>query len=143
MRVSDILSQKQISGVSTIRRRETMKQLSKQLSEMRVGALVVFDESDKMVGVISERDVVGALSAGGEVALKDAVEKHMTADVVTTEPTETAESVLEKMTNGRFRHMPVLDNGELVGVVSIGDIVKARIELLQREKEAMEAFIQS
>ena len=129
-------------GVVNIRRRDTLMELTRKLAEARVGALIVMDDADVMVGVISERDIVRALSTTGEAALTDAVEKHMTTQVETATPTDDSEAILERMTSGRFRHMPVLEDGRLIGVVSIGDIVKARIELLEREKDAMEAFIQ-
>lgn len=143
MRVSDILARKEIRGVAGVGRRETLAALTSALHEKRLGALVVMDEADTMVGVISERDVVRALSERGEAALSDAVERHMTREVVTATLEEPAESVLEKMTSGRFRHMPVINDGRLVGVVSIGDLVKARIDALTREKNAMEEFIRS
>lgn len=142
MRVSDILARKDIRGIAHIGQRETISELAKLLSEKKLGALVVMDEGDKMVGVISERDIVRALSDRGDAALNDAVERHMTREVQTTSLDENAESVLERMTAGRFRHMPVIDSDQLVGVVSIGDLVKARIDALTREKDAMEAFIQ-
>lgn len=143
MRVEDILGKKEIRGVARISRRETMAALTRQLHEKRLGALIVMDESDAMAGVISERDIVRALSNRGEAALSDPVERHMTVDVVTAEMSDPVESVLEQMTRGRFRHMPVIESGEIVGVVSIGDLVKARIDALTQEKHAMEAFIQS
>ncbi|MCI4665306.1 MAG: CBS domain-containing protein [Neomegalonema sp.] len=143
MRVSDILTQKTISGVASIGRRETMLALSQRLAENKVGALVVLDESEEMVGVVSERDIVKALSERADAALSDPIERHMTVAVETATPSESTQSVLERMTSGRFRHMPVLDGGALIGVVSIGDIVKARIELLTQEKRAMEEFIRS
>ncbi len=141
MRVNDILARKDIRGVAGVGRRETISALVRKLHEKRLGALVVMDESDAMVGVISERDIVRALSERGEAALSDAVERHMTAEVETAALEDEAESVLERMTSGRFRHMPVINEGKLVGVVSIGDLVKARIDALMREKDAMEAFI--
>lgn len=143
MRVSDILARKDIRGVASVNKRETLTALVRTLHEKKLGALVVLDESGNMAGVISERDVVRALSERGDGALNDAVERHMTSDVVTATSDEDAVSVLEKMTAGRFRHMPVIHEGELIGVVSIGDLVKARIDALTRERNAMEEFIRS
>lgn len=142
MRVDDILGRKDIRGVATIGRHEAITALAAMLAEKRLGALVVTDDAGAMCGVISERDIVRALATRGEAALGDPVERHMTSEVVTAAPEDSAVSVLEKMTRGRFRHMPVITDGKLVGVVSIGDLVKARIDALEREKDAMEAFIQ-
>lgn len=143
MRVSEILDHKPISGVETVREQTTVAELVQHLREKRIGAVVVLDAGHKLCGVISERDVIRALAASGEACLSDPVSEHMTREVVVAAPADSAVSILEKMTAGRFRHMPVLDNGSLVGLVSIGDLVKHRIEMLQRDNEALEEFIRS
>ncbi len=143
MRVSEILERKPIAGVETVREQTTMSELVHRLTEKRIGAVVVVDAAQMLCGVISERDVIKGLAPTAELCLKDPVAEHMTREVVVAQPSDSAVSVLEKMTAGRFRHMPVLDNGALVGLVSIGDLVKHRIEMLQRDNEALEEFIRS
>ena len=143
MKVKAVLSQKPVSGIETISAQETMGELVTRLKERRIGALVVTSGDNALAGVISERDVVRALATDGEVCLRSPVSRYMTSEVMTTTPEEDTVNVLERMTAGRFRHMPVLDKGELVGVISIGDVVKVRIEALQRENAAMEEFIRS
>lgn len=141
MRVSEILERKPISGVETVKPAETIASLVARLSEKRIGAMVAVDDLGRLCGVISERDVIRALAATGGGCLSDAVGDHMTKEVMVAKPDDSAVSVLERMTEGRFRHMPVVDNNELVGLVSIGDLVKHRIEMLQRDNEALEEFI--
>ncbi|MEO1329819.1 MAG: CBS domain-containing protein [Pseudomonadota bacterium] len=143
MDVNHVLSRKPLTGVVSIGPRETLAGLAALLGEKRIGAVVVLDEADRLVGVISERDVIRALGETGANALHAPVSRYMTETVQTTSPTENVFHVLDRMTEGRFRHMPVLDNGTVVGVVSIGDLVKARIEALQADNEALEEFIRS
>ena len=141
MKVKTVLDQKPVSGVESISAQETMGELVSRLSERRIGALVVTSGDNALAGVISERDVVRALAMEGEACLRSPVSRYMTAEVVTATPEDDTVTVLERMTAGRFRHMPVMDKGRLVGVISIGDVVKVRIEALQRENAAMEEFI--
>lgn len=143
MKVSDILQRKPISGVASIGPNESLATLAQTLTERKIGAMVVTDPGGRMIGVISERDVIRALSAAGPDCLNETVSQYMTSKVVVAAPDDSAVSVLERMTAGRFRHMPVLENGKLTGVVSIGDLVKHRIEMLQRDNEALEEFIRS
>ncbi|MEO1292038.1 MAG: CBS domain-containing protein [Pseudomonadota bacterium] len=141
MKVKDVLASKEIGGVETIGPQETVGQLVTTLREKRIGAMVVVEGADRLVGIISERDVIRALAEEGHVCLSSTVSKYMTADVMTTAPTEDLLVVLGRMTQGRFRHMPVVDGGRLAGVVSIGDVVAARLRELQRENEALAEFI--
>lgn len=141
MRVADIMAQKSFDGVIGVAENETMSALVSLLGDRRIGACVVTDASDKLCGVISERDVVRSIAKKGASILGEPVSAHMTAEVQTAKPEDSAVSVLERMSAGRFRHMPVLENGELVGLVSIGDLVSARINALQADNEALEAFI--
>lgn len=143
MNIREVIGRKPSADVASIRASDTMRNLVQGLREHRIGAMIVTDESEGLCGVISERDVVRALAEDGEVCLDASVSRYMTAEVVTTEFAETAESVLGKMTTGRFRHMPVMDGGRVAGVVSIGDLVKARIDSLERDNEALENFIRS
>jgi CBS domain-containing protein len=105
-----------------------------------VGALVVVEDGDRIIGIVSERDIVRAI-AGGAAALDQPVSSVMTKNVMTCSDGETIDSVMSRMTKGRFRHLPVAENGRLTGIISIGDVVKARIEQVEREAEEMRAYI--
>ena len=112
------------------------------LSDKKIGALVVKDASGALLGIVSERDLVKAIAAAGEAALSDKVERHMTRTPVTCAQCDTVESVMETMTRGRFRHVPVLDeDGRLCGMVSIGDVVKTRIAETVSEAAALRDYI--
>ena len=141
MKIREVLQRKSVVGVVTIGAHETLRSLVETLREKRIGAMMATDGGGRLVGVISERDVVRALAEEGEVCLNQQVSRYMTKEVVSTDPEESTESVLGRMSEGRFRHMPVLENNRMVGVVSIGDLVKARIDSLQKENEALEEFI--
>ncbi len=143
MDVKHVLEQKKISGVVSIGPQETIGGLAAKLAEKRVGAMIVLDEADQLIGVISERDVIRALAEGGAAALHAPVSRYMTASVKTAKPSENVFSVLDRMTEGRFRHMPVVADERVIGVISIGDVVKARIEALQADNAALEEFIRS
>ena len=143
MDVKHVLGRKKLAGVVGIGPQETLSGLAAKLGEHKIGAMVVLDETDRLVGVISERDVIRALGEEGASALHAPVARYMTEEVKTTSPSENVFNVLDRMTEGRFRHMPVLDAGRVVGVVSIGDLVKARIEALQADNQALEEFIRS
>ena len=119
---------------------KTLAEVVEVLAKRRVGALVVVEDGDRIVGIISERDVVRAI-ASGPAALFQPVSSVMTRDVMTCSDGETIDSVMSRMTRGRFRHLPVAENGRLAGIVSIGDVVKARIEQVEREAEDMRAYI--
>lgn len=110
------------------------------LASKRIGALIVMDSAGALAGIISERDIVRALVAGAH-ALEDRVRDHMTELVVTCTPDTSVSDVMDLMTRGRFRHVPVIDGGELVGLVSIGDIVKHRLAEIESEKSAIIAYI--
>ncbi len=140
MFVSDILSQK--GGlVFTVTPGTTVAQIAQQLSTRRIGSVLVMDGQDSVVGIVSERDLVQAFSAHGVRAFELEANEVMTRDVRTCDPDDSIELVMEMMTRGRFRHLPVVRHGELMGLVSIGDVVKARIEETQHEAEALKAYI--
>ncbi|MCI4660299.1 MAG: CBS domain-containing protein [Neomegalonema sp.] len=141
MKVSDVLKRKNTDGVASVKDSDSLAELVRQLKERKFGAMMVLDSSGTLAGVISERDVVRALGTDGPASLNNAVSAYMTKAVKSTAPDEDVMSVLERMTEGRFRHMPVLESGKLVGVVSIGDVVAARLAQLARENEALEEFI--
>ena len=129
--------------VLTITAEKTIAVAIDVLAKRRVGALVVVETEggDRIVGIVSERDVVRAIAASGSAALAEPLSTVMTRNVVTCNDRETIDSVMSRMTHGRFRHLPVAENGRLTGIVSIGDVVKARIEQVEREAEEMRAYI--
>jgi CBS domain-containing protein len=111
------------------------------LAEHKIGAIVVVEDRDRVIGIISERDIVRAIARIGSKALDEPVSSIMTREVVTCRENETINRVMSRMTRGRFRHLPVVEEGRLVGLVSIGDVVKARIEEIEHEAEEMRAYI--
>src|SRR6185503_7961391 len=102
------------------------------LAKHKIGALVVIGASQGIAGIVSERDIVRALAAGGAAILDGPVSAIMTREVITCGEGETINEVMTKMTGGRFRHLPVVTDDRLIGIVSIGDVVKARIEEVER-----------
>ncbi len=112
------------------------------LAKMKIGAVVVCDSGGVLVGILSERDIVRGLGEHGTDVMGHSVDSLMTANVKTCALSDTADGLMKRMTEGRFRHMPVLDDDEkLVGVISIGDVVKRRISQLEHETEAMRDYI--
>jgi CBS domain-containing protein len=127
--------------VFTISPQETVGSAASKLHEQKVGALVVHDERDGVAGIISERDVVRALASGGGQALQQPVAAFMSRDVVYAGPGETVDSLLARMTDRRIRHLPVTERGRLVGIVSIGDLVKSKIAEAVGEAESLKTYI--
>lgn len=140
MKLAQILDEKG-RGAITTSVNDTLATVFTTLADRKVGALVVCDHDKKIVGIISERDLVRAVAKDGERVLAWPVESVMTSKVVTCDEEDTVHDLMEKMTAGRFRHMPVVKDGKLNGVISIGDIVKNRIEEVEREAENMRAYI--
>jgi CBS domain-containing protein len=118
----------------------TLAEACAELEARRVGALIVCDK-DKVVGVLSERDVVRAVAREGKAGLDRPVSKFMTSDVVFTAPAETVGILMERMTERRIRHLPVLAGGRLAGVISIGDVVKCQIAEATHEAESLRTYI--
>ncbi len=118
----------------------TLADVAAILSEKRIGAVLVM-QGDDLLGILSERDIVRALARHGPEALGKLASNCMTSRVVTCRPEDTINDVMQKMTTGRFRHLPVMENGRLAGVVSIGDVVKRRIEEVEREAEQIREYI--
>ena len=139
MTVATILSDKG-REVATTTAAKTVADAVALLARKKIGALVVV-EGDRIAGIISERDIVRAIAATGGAALTEPVDAIMTRTVVTCTDAETIDSVMGCMTRGRFRHLPVVRGGKLDGIVSIGDVVKARISQVEREAEDMRAYI--
>lgn len=113
------------------------------LTKHRIGALVVTGNSREVVGIISERDIVRLLSNADNNRFENTVASAMTKEVKTCKPEDTIQRVMQVMTAGRFRHMPVVENGKLAGVISIGDVVKLRLEEMERESEHLKEYIAS
>ena len=120
---------------------KTVAEAVQVLAERRIGALVVVEGGGRIAGIISERDIVRAIAATAGEALAQPIASIMTRNVVTCGEGETINEVMARMTRGRFRHLPVSTNGRLVGIISIGDVVKARIEEVEHEAEEMRAYI--
>ena len=139
MLVSQILRTKG-DAVFTVKPAETVAQVATLLTSRHVGALVVL-EADRVVGIVSERDLVRAVAETGGDALKRPVSDFMTADVLYAEPGETVDSLLTRMTDRRIRHLPVCKNERLVGIVSIGDLVKWKISEVEAEADGLKAYI--
>jgi CBS domain-containing protein len=142
MTVSAILSRKG-HDVVTIEPTATMHDAVKILGTRRIGAVVVTGADQHVVGILSERDIVRTLALQGPGALATPVSEAMTRKVVTCGESETIAEIMERMTSGHFRHVPVLDQGRLVGIVSIGDVVKWRLEEMERESNAMRDYIRT
>jgi CBS domain-containing protein len=141
MTVTAILKQKGSETVETIRPEAPLSQCVALLAERRIGALVVSEDGVRISGIVSERDVVRALARQGRSVLEEPVSTVMTRDVQTCAMDERATHLLRRMTMGRFRHLPVVENGALTGLISIGDVVKFRIAEIEMEKGALEDMI--
>jgi CBS domain-containing protein len=140
MTVKAILSNKG-SGVVTIEPAVTIAAAVQRLAELRIGALVVQGADNRLVGIISERDIVFALAERGADILATPVSQVMTRKVETCSMSETVSSVMERMTTGKFRHLPVIEDNRLVGIVSIGDVVKHRLGQIEGETAALRDYI--
>ena len=142
MTVKAILSAKG-SGVDTIEPNTNLAAAAKRLAERRIGALVVTGADRRVVGILSERDIVQELAVHGAAALDTPLADVMTRKVVTCSPADTVSSLMERMTQGKFRHLPVVEQGKLIGIISIGDVVKHRLEQMEREQSALRDYIQT
>jgi CBS domain-containing protein len=140
MFVSDIISQKG-NSVFSVKATASVAQVAQDLTELRIGSVLVFEADNRIAGIVSERDLVRALARHGANAMELEARNVMTTDVVTCDPDDSIDHVMETMTHGRFRHLPVVRHGELLGLVSIGDVVKARLEETKHETEALKAYI--
>ncbi len=139
MFVSDILAQKG-GVVYSMTPTTSVAEIAQQLSVRRIGSVLVLDDHE-VAGIVSERDIVRAMAQHGAQALAFEARQVMTRGVVTCDPDDSIDQVMQTMTRGRFRHVPVVHHGELLGLVSIGDVVKARLEETQFETEALKAYI--
>ncbi len=119
----------------------TLQEAARALDERRVGAIVVVNQKGELAGVLSERDIVREIARRGPEALSNPISTCMTRAVITAEPSETIDDCLGRMTDRRVRHLPVVVEGRLVGIISIGDLVKRKIEEAQAESDAMQRYI--
>ncbi|MGY2049932.1 CBS domain-containing protein [Methylobacterium sp. JK268] len=140
MTVARILSQKGRTVV-TVQPHRTLAEAADLLAEKGIGALVVSDAGLAVLGIISERDIIRAIARHGAACLDHPVSRYMTGRVVTCTRATAIEEVMEIMTDGRFRHVPVVEEERLVGLVSIGDVVKHRIALVEAEQQALREYI--
>lgn len=115
----------------------------KLLAERRIGAVLVMKDQQHMEGILSERDIVRVLGERGASVLDEPVSAVMTRKVVTCKETDTVSTIMEVMTTGKFRHLPVVENDIVVGLISIGDVVKSRVQEFEREQEALHEYIKT
>ncbi len=141
MLVHQILKSKANDGVIFIEPNSDVIAAVELLSQRQIGAVIVSNDGTVPVGILSERDIVRELGRRGTACLKDTVQDLMTKDLVGCARDDTADEVLTIMTKRRFRHMPVMEGSEMVGLISIGDVVKARLSELSMEKEALQGMI--
>ncbi len=140
MLVKHILEEKG-RDVATVSSTSTLSEAARLLAARRVGALVVRDSDGPIAGMLSERDIISALAAHSVAALGQSVAVYMTRRVSTCREGDSIEDLMELMTRKRFRHVPVVENGRLAGIVSIGDVVKSRIAETELEAESLRGYI--
>jgi len=140
MLIANVLRDKG-AAVFTLTSDVTLESAARELHTRKVGALVVLSETDEVIGVLSERDVVREVARRGPKALEDRVSAAMSRTVITAHLQETIDEGLARMTDRRVRHLPVLEEGRLIGIISIGDLVKHKIAAAEAEAAAMQAYI--
>lgn len=140
MLISEVLK---IKGdlVFTATPTETVGAVAAMLFARRVGAMVVVEGDREVIGLVAERDIVRVVAEQGGAGLARPVSECMTREVIYAHPSETVDALLERMTDRRFRHLPVCDDGRLLGIVSIGDLVKSKIAETEAEAEGLRAYI--
>ena len=142
MSIMSILSTKG-DNVVTIEPAATLEVAVNTLTQHRIGALVVLGPDRRVTGIVSERDIIRALAQHGSDVLKQPIAQVMTRKVATCTQGETVATIMETMTNGRFRHIPVVEQDRLVGIISIGDVVKHRLKEMEQESAALRDYIQT
>lgn len=140
MTVRAILSRKG-RDVTTIAPTANLSEAVRMLAQRRIGAVVVTGPDNRVAGILSERDIVRVLGERGPAALEENVAAVMTRKVSTCSEAETVAVLMERMTAGKFRHLPVVEQGQLVGIISIGDVVKLRVEEIEGETNALREYI--
>lgn len=143
MIVRTILKDKSSADVATTVAGQKIGDAAKLLDQRRIGALVVVDEQRSLAGILSERDIVRGLARHGLAVLEMRVGDLMTADVLTCTPDETIDGVMGTMTSNRIRHLPVLEGGKLAGIITIGDVVKARLEETTLQVDSLREYVMS
>ena len=141
MTIQKVLKSKGDTSVITVAPEATLAEVTEILSAKRIGAVVVSPDGEAVAGILSERDIVREIGKRGPGCLADKVRDVMTSRIVTCTASDPAVEVMQKMTTGRFRHMPVMEGDRMVGFISIGDVVKMRLAELSMEKEALEGMI--
>ena len=141
MLVSQILKSKSDDAVVTLPPGTTVAHIAEVMSSRRIGAVVISRDGKRVDGIVSERDIVRELGKRGPACLSDTAEHLMTAKVMICTRGDMANDVLQRMTDGRFRHLPVVEGDQMVGLISIGDVVKARLSELAMENDALEGMI--
>jgi CBS domain-containing protein len=142
MTVQAILAAKG-GGVISIEPTATLEAAAKKLAEHRIGALLILGADRRATGILSERDIVRVLAEQGASVLTQPLSQVMTRKVVTCSPSDTVGVLMEQMTTGKFRHVPVVEQEQVVGVVSIGDVVKHRLHEMEQESAALRDYIQT
>ena len=140
MNVSTILKDKG-RNIITAGPEVTLLEITKMLARHKIGCIVVTDEDDQIAGIVSERDIVRTIASNGQKALEQPVSICMTKKVVTCRESDTIDQLMSEMTTGRFRHLPVVEEHVLIGLISIGDVVKLRIAEAEMEAAAMRDYI--
>jgi CBS domain-containing protein len=140
MKISSLLARKG-SSVATIKRTATVSEVVGELASRRIGALVVSEDGDHIEGIVSERDVVRGLAASGHALLDEEVSSIMTEEVLSCGPDDEMETLMSIMTERRIRHVPIVQDESLCGIVSIGDVVKSRIEELEKDRRELTDYI--
>ncbi len=142
MLVQAILKSKATDSVVTVDPSATVAEAAKILAEKRIGTVIVSEDGgETAAGILSERDIVRELAVSGSGCLTQPVSAYMTRDLVTTTRQATVQDIMSRMTEGRFRHMPIVEEGKLVGIVTLGDVVKAQLVELAMEKDALQGMI--
>ena len=141
MRVQHILKSKASTDVVTVTPDTLVSKAASILAEHKIGSVVVSDDGSNALGILSERDIVRELAKSGAGCLTKTVQEYMTRNLVTTTADGSAQDVMQQMTDGRFRHMPVMEGNKMVGLITMGDVVKARLSELAMEKDALEGMI--
>jgi CBS domain-containing protein len=140
MKINDVIKSKATSGVITITPASTVRDLLALLAEHNIGAVIVSSDGSSVDGIVSERDVVRKLN-GDDAVLDASVDQIMTAVVQTCESGADVDALMAQMTEHRIRHVPVVDDGELIAVISIGDVVKSRIGQLEFERDQLDSYV--
>lgn len=140
MNIGHVLKSK-ANGVATGRADDPVEEIAKKLASRRIGAVVITGDNGKVAGIISERDIIRLIAQYGTKALEMPASSGMTREVVSCTRANTLEEIMDAMTKGRFRHLPVIEDGSLVGIISIGDVVKHHTQEVELEVSAMRGYL--